>query len=46
VSVRPALNGQGEMAWVCGNAKMPRGYTVAGDNRTTMKSSGLPRDCE
>lgn len=33
------------VAWVCGNAGVPEGMKVNGDNRTSLPSYHLPLDC-
>jgi type II secretory pathway pseudopilin PulG len=48
LSLRPTVNPQGDVRWVCGNAKAAPGYTVIGANRTTLKHSErqLPKECD
>jgi type IV pilus assembly protein PilA len=48
LTLRPAIVA-GErkvpVAWVCGNASVPDGMKVAGENRTSLPSYHLPIDC-
>jgi hypothetical protein len=48
LSLRPAVDLQGNAVWLCGNAKAAPGYAVVGANRTTLKSSErqLPKECD
>jgi type IV pilus assembly protein PilA len=48
LSLRPALDANGNVLWVCGNAKAVPGYAVIGTNRTTLKNSErqLPKECD
>lgn len=48
LSLRPAVDPQGNVLWLCGNAKPAPGYAVVGANRTTLKSSErqLPKECD
>ena len=46
--MRPAVVDDAPMvpvAWVCGNAEVPDGMTVNGDNRTTVPGYALPVNC-
>lgn len=48
LSMRPAIVTGARVvpiAWVCGNASVPKGMTVAGANRTTLPPPQLPLDC-
>jgi len=48
LSLRPAFS-DGELAhtivWVCGRAPAPRGFTVRGENETTIPASKLVAAC-
>jgi prepilin-type N-terminal cleavage/methylation domain-containing protein len=48
LSLRPAVDPQGDVRWVCGNAQPAPGYTVVGANRTTLTRDGrqLPKECD
>jgi hypothetical protein len=45
MSYRPVLDGQGSLAFVCGNAPVPPGFRALGENRTTLTGSSLPGQC-
>jgi len=48
LTMRPAVvKGQPivPISWICGNAGVPSGMTVLGENRTTLPSTMLPIDC-
>lgn len=49
LSLRPATNANGDIAWVCGTRKEPVGHTVAGTNATTFTvttSKYVPSNCK
>ncbi len=48
ISIRPAFpagDSSSAIVWVCGNAPAPRGFTVRGENRTTVPTSMLMAAC-
>lgn len=47
LSVRPAVGGNGDIAWVCGNRAVPAGHTAVGVNATTFPglTQYLPAIC-
>lgn len=49
LSIRPAVNANGDIAWVCGKRPAPAGHTVAGADATTFGGSTLkyvPSNCK
>ena len=48
ISLRPAFTADESptaIVWVCGNAPAPRGFTVRGENQTTVPTSMLVAAC-
>lgn len=49
LSVRPAVNNNGDIAWVCGKRSAPTGHTTAGTDATTFSGATLkfvPSNCK
>lgn len=49
LSLRPAINGNGDIAWVCGKRPAPSGHTLAGSDATTFTGTTLkyvPSNCK
>jgi type IV pilus assembly protein PilA len=49
LSLRPAVNANGDIAWICGKvpaAKIPTGHTVVGSDATTVDAKYLPSSCK
>ena len=49
LSIRPAVNNNGDIAWVCGQRPAPTGHTVAGADATTFSGATLkyvPSNCK
>ena len=49
LSLRPAVNNNGDIAWVCGKRPAPAGHTTAGVDATTFTASTLkflPSNCK
>lgn len=48
ISVRPvyvAGSPKSPISWICGNAPVPKGMSVSGDNKTTIPYTFLPLEC-
>jgi type IV pilus assembly protein PilA len=45
LSLRPAVNANGDIAWVCGKAPAPTGHAIAGADATTVDPKYLPSSC-
>lgn len=48
ISIRPAFpagDSSSAIVWVCGNSSAPRGFTLHGENRTTVPTSMLMSAC-
>lgn len=49
LSVRPAVNSNGDIAWVCGKRPAPTGHTLAGTDATSFSGPTLkyvPSNCK
>ncbi len=49
LSLRPAVNTNGDIAWVCGKRPAPAGHTLAGSDATTFAGATLkyvPSNCK
>jgi type IV pilus assembly protein PilA len=46
LSLRPAVNTNGDIAWVCATATPPTGHTAAGADATTVDPKYLPSSCK
>lgn len=49
LSVRPAVNNNGDIAWICGKRPAPTGHTVAGVDATSFSGTTLkyvPSNCK
>tara|TARA_E500000305_G_scaffold110185_1_gene117354 strand:+ start:2315 stop:2785 length:471 start_codon:yes stop_codon:yes gene_type:complete len=45
LTIRPALSGNGDIAWVCASAPAPSGATVVGSDATDVPTKYLPSSC-
>jgi type IV pilus assembly protein PilA len=45
LTIRPALTGNKDIAWVCGTAAAPTGATAVGTDATTVPGKYLPTAC-
>lgn len=46
LTIRPAPNGNGDVAWVCGSSTVPAGHTAVGTDATTVQAKYLPPFCK
>ena len=49
LSLRPAVNANGDIAWVCGKRPAPAGHTLSGTDATTFAGTSLkfvPSNCK
>jgi type IV pilus assembly protein PilA len=46
LTLRAAVNANGDIAWVCGTSTVPNGFTVAGADATTVNPKYLPASCK
>lgn len=45
IHIRAAFDAQGQIAWVCGYAAIPNGYSTPSTNLTDIGKRNLPRSC-